>query len=130
MAVEFLRVVLHTGANFRAFNHFIGNINGYAGFEPTTDEFEVEKAFIDQATLDQFAVDYAADQPAADQAAQQANEARQIGKLQQEFTDDVNLNAVVEVMRLELNELRALHSLPDIPAGQMDGAIRQKITNP
>ncbi len=132
MTDEYLRkVVLHTGADPRAFNHFIGNLGGYMGFEPTTDTFEVNKDFIQQAALDGRATAYQAQQTQADTDYRAALEARKIGDLQQQFGADVNLNAVIEVMRLELNELRAQHTgLPDITEGAMDAKIRAEIANP
>lgn len=94
----------------------------------TIDEFEVPD--VSQAALDAAFADYQANQ-AAREAAFDADEiAAAIGELQQQFGDDVIINAVVEVFRTELNTLRALHALPDLAAGAIDGAIRNKIANP
>jgi Tfp pilus assembly protein FimV len=131
MADEFLRkVVLHTGANPRAFNNFIGNQRGYFGFEPTTDTFEVNKDFIDQPTLDQAAIDYQADQANADAAAAAADQAARTGDLQRDYGDDLILASVIEFYRQEINTLRQQHGLPDRSAGFVDGQIRAGIVAP
>lgn len=98
------------------------------GYDSLTDLLEVPD--VSQVDLDAALVTYNADPAAADAAWTQSFAAREIGRNQQRFGDDEVTQAVIEVMRLELNELRALHSLPDISAGAMDGAVRSKIANP
>lgn len=98
------------------------------GYNGQTDLLDV--ADVSQPDLDAALVTYNADPTAADAAWTQKFAAREIGRNQQRFGDDEVAQAVVEVMRIELNVLRALHSLPDISAGQMDGKVRQKIANP
>ncbi len=98
------------------------------GYNGQTDLLDV--AEVSQPDLDAALVTYNADPTAADAAWTQKFAAREIGRNQQRFGDDEVAQAVVEVMRIELNVLRALHSLPDISAGQMGGKVRQKIANP
>jgi len=98
------------------------------GYNGQTDLLDV--ADVSQPDLDAALVTYNADPTAADAAWTQKFAAREIGRNQQRFGDDEVAQAVVEVMRIELNVLRALHSLPDISAGQMGGKVRQKIANP
>lgn len=85
---------------------------------------------VDQVDLDAALVTYNADPTAADAAWTQKFAAREIGRNQQRFGDDEVAQAVIEVMRIELNVLRASIPLPDITAGQMDGKVRAKIANP
>lgn len=122
------KLTLLPGHNHEALNDFAGNADQMAGWDPTILELEMEA--IDQPTADQALIDYVADQANIDNGFIQSQAAQKIGELQQEFGNDVIINAVVEVMRTELNALRALHSLPDIAAGAMDGAVRAKIANP
>jgi len=123
-------VVLHTGADPASFNHFINNDLGFFEFEPATDTFGVLESFINQAALDGRATAYQAQQAQADQDHQDARAAAATAGLQNQYGNDINLNAVVEVMRVELNELRALHSLPDITEPAMDAKVRAEIANP
>ncbi|MCK5644833.1 MAG: hypothetical protein KAJ19_28800 [Gammaproteobacteria bacterium] len=85
---------------------------------------------VDQVDLDAALVTYNADPTAADAAWTQKFAAREIGRNQQRFGDDEVAQAVIEVMRIELNVLRASIPLPDITVGQMDGKVRAKIANP
>lgn len=126
-------VVLHTGAVPAAFNHFINNINGFFEFEPATDTFGVLESFMNQAQLDGRATAYQAAQAAADAAYQQFLDGEKTTGQQNRYGNDDVSRALVEVMRVELNEIRARFSappLPDITEGQMDAKIRAEIANP
>ena len=85
---------------------------------------------VSQADLDAALVTYNADPTAEDAAYATRDQGRRVGRFQQRFGDDPVVQAVVEVMRIELNVLRASIPLPDISAGQMDGKVRAKIANP
>lgn len=126
-----MSVILNTGANPRAFNHFIGKgVRGGYTFDAANDQFEISKGFVSQAQLDQFAIDYAADQANADAAAAAAVDARNVGDLQKIYGDDPILAAVIEVYRQEINVLRSNAGLPDRSAGFIDGQIRAEIATP
>jgi hypothetical protein len=123
------KVIVQPGHNVRALADHAGSVvKGQIGFRPDNSELEVGD--VSQPDLDAALITYAADQANIDAAFQAAQDALTVGELQQAFGDDRIIQAVTEVMRIELNELRALHSLPDIPVGQMDGKVRAKIANP
>jgi hypothetical protein len=130
---EFLRrVVLPVGARRKAFNHFIGNAPfGYHGFDPSNNEFEVSKDFIDQATLDQKALDYAATQAAVDAAYDQFQSDFDDEEARKENLDNnIGLTSLIKVMVDELNAVRAAAGLPNVNFGQVNAAVRLKIHKP
>lgn len=125
------KVTVQPGHNVRALAAHAGSNLRQLMFRP--NEQEIEVGDVSQSALDAALVDYTANQASIDTAFQASQGAASVGELQQEFGDDVIINAVAEVMRIELNEIRARFSgppLPAIPAGQMDGKIRAKIANP
>lgn len=123
-------VTLSAGANVPAFNNFAGNQGLIYYFDETSFLYEIPIPPGNQVQLNGKLTAYNANQAAIDAAFSVDEDNRQDTRLQQKYDNDEVLNAVVEVMRLELNTLRALHALPDITAGAMDGAIKAKIANP
>jgi hypothetical protein len=128
--MSLVKTVLHAGAFPASFNHFINNDFGYFGFEPTTDEFEVNDDVITQGALDGRATAYQGAQATADAQYQAFLDDEKITGQQQRYAKDEVSQAVAEVMRGYLNELRALHSLADITEAEMDTAINDEIANP
>lgn len=105
-----------------------GSVLNNIGYDSVTDLLTVPD--VNQVDLDAALVTYNADPTAEDAAYATRDQGRRVGRFQQRFGDDPVVQAVVEVMRIELNVLRASIPLPDISAGQMDGKVRQKIANP
>lgn len=123
------KITVQPGHNVRALAAHAGSVvKGQIGFRPSNSELEV--ADVSQPDLDAALVDYTANQAAIDTAFQATEDATTVGELQQEFGGDRIIQALTEVMRIELNVLRASIPLPDISAGQMDGKVKQKIANP
>lgn len=98
------------------------------GYDSLTDLLEVPD--VSQVDLDAALVTYNADPAAADAGWVQSFAAREIGRNQQRFNNDEVANALLDAVREELNTLRALHSLPDIAQGALQGSVRNKIANP
>lgn len=123
-------VTLSAGANVPAFNNFAGNQGLIYYFDETSFLYEIPIPPGNQAQLDGKLIAYNAGQAGIDAAFATFDKGRRDTAFGNKYDADEVLNAVVEVMRLELNTLRALHALPDITAGAMDGAIKAKIANP
>lgn len=113
--------------SWRSFKRHAGFIGG-----STLDESTGELIFLeaDQATIDAALVTYVADQTNIDNDFDASDQASDVAKNILRFQDDVVINAVVEVYRLELNILRAAAGLPDRSEGFIDGQITAKIANP
>lgn len=122
------KVILPVGGEFPAFNDFTGNAGKFFGFDEVTREYEALD--IPQPALDALLVNYSADVANINAAFLQAEAATTTGEEQQRYNDDRVDIAIVDALREELNVLRALHALPDIPQGQMDGKVRAKIATP
>lgn len=121
------KVTILSGHNLNALAHLAGS--NRQNLSLVGDEFDVPD--VSQPDLDTALADYVANQAARDADFQVVRDGETVGELQQKFGDDEVLNAVVEVMRTELNNLRAQHTgMPAISAGAMDGAVRAKIANP
>ena len=119
-------VILPAGGRLNAFNWFIGNDKGTAQVE-ANNEFGVDENFISQADLDQKRSDYAAyiatvHQDYGDFLADEAKDRRK-----DRFDDNSHTTAHIKEMVILLNELRALHGLPDLNFGQVNASIRNRI---
>lgn len=120
------KVTILPGHNLNALAHLAGS--NRQNLTLIIDEFEVPD--VTQPALDAALADYVANQAARDTDFQVVQDGETVGELQQRWADDEISNAVAEVFRIELNELRALHSLPDRTAGFIDGQVRAKIAIP
>lgn len=119
-------VILPPGSRRNAFNWFIGNEHGFNQMEANS-EFGVDEAVISQADIDQKAIDYAADlatvhQDYDDHLADVAKDQRK-----DRFDDNSHVTATIKEMVIQLNELRALHGLPDLNFGTVNASIRNRI---
>lgn len=113
----------------RSFKRFIGQPGKSSQLDRATGILVLFEG--DQATIDAALVNYIADQANIDKAHDATVDADNVGRLQREFAADVILNAVVEVVRVELNDLRAEHTgKPAIQPAAFDALIRAKIANP
>ncbi len=117
-------------ANGRSFAAFIRGQLGlpFVSFQEATGELDVPS--VTQPTLDSAITAYNADQANIDATFEAAEDAATTGEEQQRYNNDRVDIAIVDALREELNVLRALHALPDIPQGQMDGNVRAKIATP
>jgi len=123
------KVIVQPGHDPRAIADLAGSArHGQMGFRQ--EDLELEVVDVTQAALDAALVDYTANQAARDAAFQVTVDAETVGSKQQEFNDDDVLRAAVDALREEINILRALHALPDISKGAMEGSVRNKIANP
>lgn len=121
------KVTLLPADNRRAFADFAAG-NTLHTWDDTTLEIVIPS--VDQATLDTLLIDYHADQANIDQdfADKRADEAKDRDK--DSFDDKSDLTALIKEMVLQLNELRALHSLPPLIFGQVNADIRNRIGQP
>lgn len=113
--------------SWRSFKRHAG-FTGGSTFDEATGELIFEGA--DQATVDASLVTYVADQANIDNDLDADDAAVSTGALIQRYDNDPVLIAIADVFREELNVLRALHALPDIQQGQMNGKVHNKIANP
>lgn len=123
-------VTLLPADNHRAFADF-ADPNKLFTWDQATLELIIPSAV--QQVLDGKLIAYHANQANIDAAFAVTRAAQATAREERAYTEDGNLNAVVEVMRVELNELRARFSgppLPDITEGQMDAKVRAEIANP
>lgn len=114
--------------SWRAFVKFIGQQGKASSFDLATGELTLFEG--DQLVIDAQLVTYAGDQTNIDNDLDTSDEAAQVAKDIQRFSDDTVINAVVEVYRLELNILRAAAGLPTRSAGFIDGQITAEIAAP
>lgn len=117
------KVTLPAGGVVGAFNDHVGQ-HGKAYMFLALD---VEIPQVDQATLDAALVTYAADVATinADFADKLADEEKDRRK--DHFDDNSHVTATIKEMVIQLNELRALHGLPDLNFGQVNASIRNRI---
>lgn len=114
--------------SWRSFVKFIGQQGKGSNFEQANGQLILFEG--DQATIDAQLVAYTADQTNIDNDLDTFDQAADVAKDILRFQDDVVINAVVEVYRVELNILRAAAGLPDRSEGFIDGQITAKIANP
>lgn len=117
-------VTLLATDNRRAFVDFAAG-NRLATWDQATLELIIPSA--DQAAIDAKLIDYHADQANIDTdfADKRADAAKDQRK--DEFDDKSDLTALIKEMVDQLNELRALHSLPPLIFGQVNSDIRNRI---
>jgi hypothetical protein len=94
-------------------------------FHPGTSELEVEAA--SQATLDTAFANYVADQTNIDAATAAAKATADKEQAKKDFDARRVLIAFARLLITELNELRALHSLPPRTFAQLRNALRNEI---
>jgi hypothetical protein len=120
-------VTLPVGGDFFAFNDLVGNANKLWSFDDATMEYDSDVA---QATLDAALINYTANQAAIDAAFVQAETDAETLRVQDTFDGSELriLRAFAELLIDELNELRALHSLPLRTMTQLRTALRNKVS--
>ncbi len=114
--------------SWRSFVKFIGQQGKGSNFVEATGELLLFEG--DQATIDGQLVAYTADQANIDNDLDASDQASDVAKDILRYQNDVVINAVVEVYRVELNILRAAAGLADRSEGFIDGQITAKIANP
>jgi len=111
-----------------SFVNFIGQRNKASNFDPTTGELILFEG--DQATIDAQLVTYTGDQANVDNDFQDILDDEEIDRQKDAFDDASETTAVIKEMVEQLNELRALHSLPALNFGQVNADIRNRIGQP
>ncbi len=116
-------VTLPAGGVPGAFVDHVGQHNKGYRF----DGLDVEIPQVDQATLDAALITYAADLTSinddfADKLADEEKDRRK-----DLFDDNSHTTAHIKEMVILLNELRALHGLPDLNFGTVNASIRNRI---
>ena len=94
-------------------------------FHEATNELEVESA--DQATLDAAFAGYVADQANIDAATAATAVTSEREQAKRDFDARRVLIAFARLLITELNELRALHGLPNRTFAQLRNALRNEI---
>lgn len=94
-------------------------------FDPPTNELEVPD--VAQAALDAAFLDYDTNQAAIDAATAATRKTERKDASKAEFDVNRELNAIVEVIRDELNALRRQHALADKTFAELRAAILNEI---
>ncbi len=118
-------VTLPVGGVPGAYNDHLGQHGNAFSFFESTNEIEIRQ--VDQATMDAALITYTADQANIDNdfADKIADIAKDLRK--DRFDDNSHVTATIKEMVIQLNELRALHGLPDLNFGTVNASIRNRI---
>jgi len=119
-------VTLQAGHNPNAYNHLAGNHNDLYYFDENT--FEIPK--VAQAAMDAALITYAADQANIDNDFADIVADEITDRDKDAYDDKSEITALIKEMVDQLNELRALHSLPALNFGQVNAGIRNRIGQP
>ena len=114
--------------SWRSFVKFIGQQGKASSFDDATGELILYEG--DQAVIDAQLVTYTADQTNIDNDLDTSDQAADVAKDILRYQNDVVINAVVEVYRVELNILRVAAGLPARSEGFIDGQITAEIAAP
>jgi len=117
------KVTLPAGGVPAAFNDHAGHHGRGYYF----DGLEIEIPQVDQPTLDAALVTYAADVATINADFQDKLDDEEKDRRKDEFDDNSHTTALIKEMVDQLNELRALHSLPALNFGQVNASIRNKV---
>lgn len=120
------KVTLPTGGNPGAFNNHVGQLGKGYYFEG----LETEIPQLTQAVLDAALITYAADVANINATFAQLEADNERDRVRDTFDDDERrlLRAFAEVVKDEINILRAQHGLADRTLAQLRTAIRNKVT--
>lgn len=119
------KVVVTDTQDWRKIAELAGGDPALIMFAPATSELEV--ADVTQSALDTALAAYLADQTNIDAATAAAIELANKEDAKQEFDAQKVLVAFARLLIKELNELRALHGLPDRTFTQLRNAMRNEI---
>lgn len=119
------KVVVTNAHDWRKIAELAGGDPALIMFAPATSELEV--ADVTQAALDTAFATYTGDQANIDAATAAALEVADKEGAKQDFDTQKVLIAFARLLIKELNELRALHGLPNRTFAQLRNAIRDEI---
>jgi hypothetical protein len=120
------RITISSGQRLRVIANLAGS--NMQDLSLTIDQFDVPD--VTQTALDAALADYIANQAAREAAFDSAERDADTVKEQERFDDERLTKAVVKWAAEEINNLRALHSLPALTNEQVRTAIRDKVAGP